>query len=1239
VGDGEFGGMVALSSDGETALIGDSEATYVFTGAGSNWTQQATLPAGTGVALSGDGETVLIASSTGTLVFTGSGATWTQQATLAAGASVALSADGTTALIGAPAANGDAGAAWVYTRSGETWSRLAELTPAEEAGASQFGYSVALSGDGGTALVGAPEEQPGGAAWVFSRSGEAWSQQGPAIPGPEDIGGDFTYHMEFATGVALSADGNIALIGGDNHEAGHEPYSPNSGAAWAYTRFGSSWKQPGTELAGNTSSIVIDEGNDPSKIRESVALSADGDTALIGGDLGTGLGGAWSFSRSGETWDQNGTELQGSEEIGNWEGLFGAGVALSSSADTALIGDPRDNGGVGAAWIFAPTPAVTALDPSAGPAAGGTMVTITGTNFSEAAAVSFGSVNAPNFTVNSESSITAEAPPGAGTVDVTVTSAQGTSPSVPADRFRYPPAVTNVSPDGEFLAGGASVTISGAGFEEVAAVRFGSVSAAHSTVNSESSITAEAPPGAGTVDVTVTTAQGTSPATAADRFAYADVTTFSTGEATLGQIVTGTDGNLWFIGSDTGVGRLTPQGGVTLFTEDSRGTPLRASALVAGSAGELWAGAGESVRELRPENGVIVWSEFTGLPYPVEALTLGQDGVVCYAGYERRNEKDYVGCGQDDSLFYVPETISENVIPAMGGSNDDLWFSWDFKSIVRATIGGGERQYPVGGEVSAMTVGPGDDLWFAERGADQIGRLTAEGVLTRFSEGVTGSPGALTTGPEGDIWFTEPGADQIGRITPEGVVTQFPEGISSAPESITAGPEGDIWFTEESGQIGRLTLEQTAPAVQTGAASSIGTDAATLGATVNPEGEEVTRCDLEYGATASYGSSVPCSAPPGAGNYPVAVSAELGTLTTNTTYHFRFIATNATGTSYGSDQTFTTLPPPPTVVTGAASAVELTSATLNATVDPNGAEATGCYFEYGPTASYGSSLPCSSLPGSGESPVAVSASITGLTVATTYHYRIAATNAEGTSRGADREFTTAGPPEFGRCAKVAHEREGAKTVYHGGFTSSTCLSTNAAKVGKYEWHSGVSQAPFTLTAAAATLETASGANVTCSAEDGGGRYSGVKEVSRVVVRFFGCESSGQKCTTPELTEGDLESTTLEGELGWEAKARKKVALDLYPIGKTGPFLEYRCGGAAPITVTGSILVRVTADKMKVSSPLKYRATRSFQEPQHLEGEANDVLTASLNGEALEQLGLTAAFTQVNEEAVEINTVV
>ena len=310
----------------------------------------------------------------------------------------------------------------------------------------------------------------------------------------------------------------------------------------------------------------------------------------------------------------------------------------------------------------------------------------------------------------------------------------------------------------------------------------------------------------------------------------------------------------------------------------------------------------------------------------------------------------------------------------------------------------------------------------------------------------------------------------------------------------------------------------------------------------------------------------------------------------------------------------------------------LTSATFNATVNPDGEEVTSCHFEYGLTASYGTSVPCASLPGSGTSFVAVSALVTSLSANTTYHFRIAASNAEGTIYGADRKFTTLGPPEFGRCVKAGSS---------GDFETAACGEPSGAHNGEYEWDPGVGHPNFTTTLkeGRVTLETVKKVTVTCKTENSTGEYSGTKEVASVIIRFTGCESSGHNCTSAGLAEGEMETKELEGELGWDNRRLKKVALDLHPVGKTGTFIEYRCVGTPPITVSGSILVPVTVDAKLRTTRMKYNAKAGKQKLEHFEGEPADVLTASLNGEAFEQLGETATLRQTNEEPVEINAVV
>ena len=173
---------------------------------------------------------------------------------------------------------------------------------------------------------------------------------------------------------------------------------------------------------------------------------------------------------------------------------------------------------------FCTSPTITGIAPTSGPAVGGTPVVITGTGFTGAVGVNFGTTAATTFTVNSDTQITATSPahPG-GTVDVTVT-VQGTSATSSADQFTYvapPPVVTGIGPTSGPTAGGTPVTITGTGLLFATAVHFGTVVAASITSNTNTQIVAVSPAEAqSTVDVTVTTAGGTSATSLADMFSY-----------------------------------------------------------------------------------------------------------------------------------------------------------------------------------------------------------------------------------------------------------------------------------------------------------------------------------------------------------------------------------------------------------------------------------------------------------------------------------------------------------------------------------------------------------------------------------------------------------------------------------------------------------------------------------------------------------------------------------------------
>jgi RHS repeat-associated protein len=168
------------------------------------------------------------------------------------------------------------------------------------------------------------------------------------------------------------------------------------------------------------------------------------------------------------------------------------------------------------------SPVVTGLSPSAGPEAGGTLVTISGSGLSGATSVTFGGTSASSFSVKSATSVTAVAPAGSGAVSVKVTTPTGTSPPSSASTYTYfpRPAVTAISPTVGSTGGGTSVTITGTGFLGATAVSFGAKAATAFSIGSATSIVATSPSGTKTVDVTVVTPGGRSPVVAADKFTY-----------------------------------------------------------------------------------------------------------------------------------------------------------------------------------------------------------------------------------------------------------------------------------------------------------------------------------------------------------------------------------------------------------------------------------------------------------------------------------------------------------------------------------------------------------------------------------------------------------------------------------------------------------------------------------------------------------------------------------------------
>jgi hypothetical protein len=367
VGTALQGSSVALSADGNTAVVGGLEddgfagAAWVWTRSGAVWTQQGPKLVGAGavgsayqgisVALSADGNTALVGGPVdngdigAAWVWIRNGGVWTQQGPkLVAtdwigfpdqGYSVALSADGNTALVGGDLDNAGVGAVWVWTRGNGVWSQQGpKLVGAGAVGNANQGYTVALSADGSTAFIGGlADDNNTGAAWVWTRGNGVWTQQGPKLVGAGAVGNLYAGYS-----VALSADGNTAVVGRPGDDS-------NAGAAWVWTRSNGVWTQQGLKLVGAGAIGNAMQGL-------SVALSGDGNKALVGGDLDNGAtGAAWVWIRKNGVWTQQGSKLVGTGAVGNAYQAYS--VALSGGGNTALLGGLQDNSFTGAVWVFA----------------------------------------------------------------------------------------------------------------------------------------------------------------------------------------------------------------------------------------------------------------------------------------------------------------------------------------------------------------------------------------------------------------------------------------------------------------------------------------------------------------------------------------------------------------------------------------------------------------------------------------------------------------------------------------------------------------------------------------------------------------------------------------------------------------------------------------------------------------------------------------------------------------------
>ena len=192
------------------------------------------------------------------------------------------------------------------------------------------------------------------------------------------------------------------------------------------------------------------------------------------------------------------------------------------------------------------------------------------------------------------------------------------------------------------------------------------------------------------------------------------------------------------------------------------------------------------------------------------------------------------------------------------------------------------------------------------------------------------------------------------------------------------------------------------PSAITKEATYVSSASARLNGVVNPNGI-LALYYWEYGTTTAYGKKT-SSWSVGSGMSDSNVWADVGSLPSKTMYHFRFVAGNSAGTTYGADMTFTTTAPKPSVKTGPPTQITTNSARLTGTVNPNGLK-TSCHFKYGNTTAYETGVGMPPV-GNGTSNVTVYVDLTKLHVNAIYHYQLVCENSSGITYGSDMAFKT-----------------------------------------------------------------------------------------------------------------------------------------------------------------------------------------------------------------------------------------
>jgi hypothetical protein len=317
--------------------------------------------------------------------------------------------------------------------------------------------------------------------------------------------------------------------------------------------------------------------------------------------------------------------------------------------------------------------------------------------------------------------------------------------------------------------------------------------------------------------------------------------------------------------------------------------------------------------------------------------------------------------------------------------------------------------------IKGVAIGPNHDIYVLTRNPTLVHQFDAAGNYIRTFNEVDGdtirNSSDISIDPtNGHVLVAQEAyPSAVWEFESDGSFLQEVEASPafSAPTRLAVAPSGSLYVSD--GQVVKVfSKDFPIPKITYGAPTDQTQTSAVVHASIDPNnGGPVVSCQIEYGPDNSYGSTAPCSPDPSGGSFNEVtdVSATISGLTTEQEYHYRFVAGNADAVRRGADRTII----PHWVMgleTEPASEYAPTSVRLNGRFTGNGAHTT-YHFEWGKDSSYGNSTPEEDA-GSPSGPTTVGSTLAGLAPVTTYHYRVAAKNPDGESKGDDEVFTT--PP-------------------------------------------------------------------------------------------------------------------------------------------------------------------------------------------------------------------------------------